>query len=120
MEQNLQVLDEHCQHGITIKHVRENVKHRASEATGMSKMSLDGEPHAETTVLSQSFEHGKNDSRHFHYRREAYKQNKETDNAARPCGQKSSWLSTCLLKAGLAQICSQVRKHEKHTFESEI
>ena len=58
----------------------------------MSKMSLDGEPHAETTFLSQSFEHGKNDSRHFHSRREAYKQNKETDNAARPRGQKNSWL----------------------------
>ena len=109
MEQNLQVLDEHCQHGITIKRVWEKVK----------TLSSDGEPHAETTFLSQNFEHGKNDSRHFHYRREAYKQNKETDNAARPCGQKSSWLSTCLLKAGLAQICSQVRKHEKHTFESE-
>ena len=88
----------------------------------MSKMSLDGEPHAETTFLSQSFEHSKNDSRHVHYRREAYKQNKETDNAARPCGQKNSWLSTCLLKAGLhgtQQIRSQVQKREKHTFESE-
>ena len=29
-------------------------KHWASEATGMSKTSLDGEPHAEKTFLSQS------------------------------------------------------------------
>ena len=75
----------------------------------MSKMSLDGEPHAETTFLSQSFEHSKNDSRHVRYRREAYKQNKETDNTARPRGQKNSWLSTCLLKAGLAHNRSAAR-----------
>ena len=78
----------------------------------MSKMSLDGEPHAETTFLSQSFEHSKNDSRHVHYRREVYKQNKETDNAARPRGQKNSWLSTCLLKAGLAHNRSAARSAE--------
>ena len=45
----------------------------------MSKISLDGEPHAKTTFLGQSFEHGKNDSRHFHYRREACKQNKKLE-----------------------------------------
>ena len=95
-------------------------KHRASEATGMSKMSLDGEPHAETTFLSQSFEHGKNDSRHFHYRREAYKQNKETDNTARPRGQKNSWLSTCLLKAGLAHNRSAARCRNAKNIRSNL
>ena len=54
MEQNVQVLDEHCQHGITIKHVWQNVK-----TLSFRGPSLDGEPHAETTFLSQSFEHGK-------------------------------------------------------------
>ena len=67
-------------------------KHSASDAAVMLKMSLDGEPHAETAFLSQSFEHSKNDSRHVHYRREAYKQNTETDNTARPRGQKNLWL----------------------------
>ena len=75
----------------------------------MSKISLDGEPHAETTFLSQSSEHGKNASRPFHNRREAYTHNKETDNEARPRGQKNSWSTTCLLKAGLAHNRSAAR-----------
>ena len=86
----------------------------------MSKMSLDGEPHAETTFLSQSFEHSKNDSRHVHYRREVYKQNKETDNAARPRGQKNSWLSTCLLKAGLAHNRSAARCRNAKNIRSNL
>ena len=89
----------------------------------MTKMSLDGEPHAETTFLSQSFEHGKNDSRHFHDR-EAYKQNKETDNTVRPLAQKNSWLSTCLLRAGLAHNRSAARcrnaKNIRSNLESNI
>ena len=86
----------------------------------MSKISLDGAPHAETTFLSQSFEQSKNDSRHFHYRREAYKQNKETDNAAKPCGQKNSWLSTCLLKAGLAHNRSAARCRNAENIRSNL
>ena len=63
----------------------------------MSNMSLDGEPHAETTFLSQSFEHG-----------EAPRSEKQlvVDMFA-----KSGF--------GTQQIRSQVQKHEKHTFESE-
>ena len=86
----------------------------------MSKMSLDGELHAETIFLSQSFEHGKNDSRRFHYRREAFKQNKETDNTARPRGQKNSWLYTCMLKAGLAYNRSAARCRNAKNIRSNL
>ena len=87
----------------------------------MSKMSLDGEPHAETTFLSQSFEHGKNDSRHFHYRREIYKQNKETDKHGEAPRSEKQLVVDMFAKSGFGtqQIRSQVQKHEKHTFESE-
>ena len=95
-------------------------KHWASKATGMSKIGLDGEPHAETTFLSQSFEQGKNDSWQFHYRREAYKQNKETVNTARPRGQKNSWLYTCMLKAGLAYNRSAARCRNAKNIRSNL
>ena len=59
--------------------------HWASGATGMSKIGLDGEPHAETTFLSQSFEHSENDSWQFHYGRKTYKQNKMTSTDRHHC-----------------------------------
>ena len=119
MEQNVQAQGEHCQHGMTIKHVWENAempKHCASKAMVL-KMSLDWEPHAKTAFLRWSVEHSENSWRQFHYQK-TYKHNKETVNTTRLHGSMKWAVVGMFAKSGFGtrEIRSQVEKREKHEF----
>ena len=84
----------------------------------MSKMSLDGEPHAETTFLSQSFEHGKNDSRS---QRSIQTQQRSSQHSEVVLSEKRVVVDMFAKSGfGTQQIRSQVQKHAKHMFEIEI
>ena len=96
MEQNVQVLDEHCQHVSTVKHVWENVKTLSCRGQGNVKNELglkSGYPMDLRRInisklLSKGLGHSENDSPQSRDHKKHAK-HIEMVNTARPCSQKN-------------------------------
>ena len=87
----------------------------------MSKMSLDGEPHAETTFLSQSFEQGTKKIPTLSVSQRSIQTKQRNGQHGEAPRSEKQLVVDMFAKSGFGtqQIRSQVQKHEKHTFESE-
>ena len=87
----------------------------------MLKMSLDGEPHAETTFLSQSFQQGKKIFTTFSQSQRSIQTKQRNGQNGEATRSEKQLVVDMFAKSGFGtqQIRSQVQKHEKHTFESE-
>ena len=96
-------------------------KHRASKATVLT-MSLDWELHAKTAFLSQIFEHSENESWQVHcQKKKAYKHNRNGQHSE--AARSMKWAVVDMFaksESGTREICSQLEKREKHTFDFNI
>ena len=96
-------------------------KHRASKATVLT-MSLDWELHAKTAFLSQIFEHSENESWQVHcQKKKAYKHNRNGQHSE--AARSMKWAVVDMFaksESGTREICSQLEKREKHTFDTSI
>ena len=122
MEQNVQVLDEHCQHGITIKQVWENFK----------TLSFRGHGNVKNELGWRTLCRGNNSKPELWTRpkwfmtcslsqRNLQTKRRNGQHGEAPRSEKQLVVDMFAKSGfGTQQICSQVRKHEKHTFESEI
>ena len=122
MEQNVQVLDEHCQHGTTIKHVWENVKTLSFRGQGNVKNELgwrtscrDNSSKPELWTRQKWFMTFSLSQRSI--------QTKQRNGQHGEAPQSEKQLVVDMFAKsgfGTQQIRSQVQKREKHTFEFEI
>ena len=88
----------------------------------MAKISLDGEPHAETTFLSQSFQQGKKRFTTFSLSQRSIQTKQRNGQRGEAPRSEKQLIVDMFAKSGFGtqQIRSQVQKREKHTFEFEI
>ena len=87
----------------------------------MSKMSLDGEPHAETTFLSHSFEHSKMITTFSQSQRRIQTKQRNGQHGEAPRSEKQLVVDMFAKSGfGTREIRSQMEKREKLMFELEF
>ena len=123
MEQNVQVLDEHCQHGITIKHVWQNVKTLSFQGHGNVKNQLGWRTSCRDNISKPELSTRKKEifTTFSLSQRSIQTKQRNGQHGEAPRSEKQL-IVDMFAKSGFGtqQIRSQVQKREKHTFEFEI
>ena len=121
MKQKVQVLDQYCQHGITIKHVWQNVKTLSFQGHGNVKNQLGWRTSRRDNISKpELWTRQKWFTTCSLSQRSIQTKQRNGQHGEAPRSEKQLVVDMFAKSGfGTQQIRSQVQKHEKHTFESE-